>query len=384
MLLLFLLAVGVLDAAGLPPVSGSYSVGRVTVEWTDRSRIEPLAADHGYRTLVVDIWYPAETTSGTPAPYLDVVAFEQAIGTVGTRRQLAPAYDVIKDGHVQTHAAVNAPFARSIGRAPVLIFSPGGGMVREVYATQLADLASHGFVVAAITHPYDGIVAVYRDGHIVKYEAKRWPPIPSIEGEWNLNQLDWHSKDIRFVLDKLSESGDGSPFVGHIDLRHVGAFGHSFGGVAAAQACQTDARFTACLNEDGMAAWRPFNVNSGAWRSKQRFMLIYRALPPGPPPAEFADQLKVLMRDHELAMQTVSGGSYEVGLDASKTSHADFSDLPVLGAKTGDDADARVKVVATIRALARAFFDQTLRGTRSPLLEGKSHNEIVQSIRRFN
>jgi len=30
-------------------------------------------------------------------------------------------------------------------------------MVREVYAAQLSDLASHGFIVAAITHPYDGI-----------------------------------------------------------------------------------------------------------------------------------------------------------------------------------------------------------------------------------
>jgi predicted dienelactone hydrolase len=185
MLLLSLLVAGTLDTGALPAVTGPYSVGRVTVECTDRSRIEPLAEDHGYRTLVVDIWYPAEGTSGAPARYLDVAAFEQAIGAAGTRRQLAPAYDVIKDGRVQTHAVVNAPFAGSIGRAPVLIFSPGGGMVREVYAAQLADLASHGYIVAAITHPYDGVVAVYHDGHIVKYDAKRWPQIRSIDGEWN-------------------------------------------------------------------------------------------------------------------------------------------------------------------------------------------------------
>jgi predicted dienelactone hydrolase len=199
-----------------------------------------------------------------------------------------------------------------------------------------------------------------------------------------LNQLDWHSRDIRFVLDRLSEQSDGLPLAGHIDLRHVGAFGHSFGGVAAAQACQTDPRFTACLNEDGMAAWRPFNVNSGTWRSKQRFMLIYRALPPGPPPAEFADQLKMLMRDHDVAMRVVSGGSYEVAIDSSKSSHADFSDLPVLGATSGNDADARAQVLATIRTLTLAFFEQALRGKRSPLLEGNSRSEIVQSIRRFN
>jgi len=109
-----------------------------------------------------------------------------------------------------------------------------------------------------------------------------------------------------------------------------GRVGHSFGGVASAQACQTDPRFSACLNEDGLGAWRPFNVNSGAWRAKQRFMLIFRDVLPGPPPAEFAEQLKVLLkllkRDHEIAMKTVSGGAYEVALRAAGTSHADFSD----------------------------------------------------------
>src|SRR4029077_15902216 len=187
---------GALEAAALPPPTGPFAVGRVTVEWTDRSRPEPLDANHGYRTLAVDVWYPAQSSA----------------------------------------------------RAPLLIFSPGGGMGREAYAAQLSDLASHGFIVAALTHPYDN--------------ERRWPKIPSVEGEWNLNQLDWHTRDIRFVLDKLSEPNGGQPFAGHIDLRRIGALCHSLGGVAAAQACQTDARFTACLNEDGMAGWRPFNVNS--------------------------------------------------------------------------------------------------------------------------
>jgi predicted dienelactone hydrolase len=384
MLFLSLLVAGALDTAALPAVTGPYSVGRVTVEWMDRSRMEPLTADHSYRTLVVDIWYPAEATPGAPATYLDVAAFEGAIGAAEMRRQLGPAYDVIKDGRVQTHAVLNAPFARSIVRAPVVIFSPGGGMVREVYAAQLADLASHGFVVAAITHPYDGVVSVYRDGHTVTYDPKRWPEVPAIEYEWNLNQLDWHARDIRFALDQLSQSQNSLPVAGHIDVQRVGAFGHSFGGVAAAQACQTDARFSACLNQDGMTLWQPFKVDTGVWRPKQRFMLIFRELPPGPPPAEFAEQLRMLKHNHDVAMTTVSGGAYEVGLRAVGTTHADFSDLPVLGATTSAVADARAHVLATIRSLTLAFFDEILRGKRSPLLEGKAQSELVQSIRRFN
>ena len=83
-------------------------------------------------------------------------------------------------------------------------------------------------------------------------------------------------------------------------------------------------------------------------------------------------------------MKTVSGGAYEVGLRAAGTSHADFSDLPMLGAMTSTEADARAQVLAMIRSLTLAFFEQTLRGRRSAVLEGKSHSEIVQSIHRFN
>src|SRR5580765_1913588 len=115
---LCLLVAGALDMGALPAITGSYSVGRVTVEWTDRSRLVRLDTDHGYRALAVDIWYPAEASSGPPAPYLDVAAFERAIGVAGTRRQLAPAYDAIKDGRALTHAVENALFANPLPSRP--------------------------------------------------------------------------------------------------------------------------------------------------------------------------------------------------------------------------------------------------------------------------
>jgi len=166
---LLLLAV----TAALPPATGQFPVGRVTVEWVDRSRVEPLSDDRAGRRLMVDIWYPAEPSGGPAVPYLDVAAFERAIGAAGLRRQLQGAYDVVKAGRVQTHAAAGAPFSRSVTRTPVVIFSPGGGLVREVYCAQLEDLASHGFVVAALTHPNDGVVAVYPNGQSITYDAKR-------------------------------------------------------------------------------------------------------------------------------------------------------------------------------------------------------------------
>src|SRR5882672_11470224 len=109
-------------------------------------------------------------------------------------------------------------------------------MVREVYAAQLEDLASRGYVIAAISHPYDGIVTLFPDGRKINYSDKRSPTTPSVEGEANLNQLEWHASDIRFVLVELTRanlaSSSAPPFGGHIGLSHVGAFGHSLGGIA--------------------------------------------------------------------------------------------------------------------------------------------------------
>jgi len=51
---------------------------------------------------------------------------------------------------------------------------------------------------------------------------------------------------------------------------------------------------------------------------------------------------------------------------------------------TSTEADARAQVLATIRSLTLAFFNQALRGKRSALLDTKSHSQIVQSVRRFN
>lgn len=134
-------------------------------------------------------------------------------------------------------------------------------MVKEQYSAQLEDLASHGFVVVAITHTYDGIVTVFPDGRAVAYDTKRWPTIPSFEGELNLSQLEWHAT---------------LPFVGHLDLIRIGAFGHSFGGIAAAHACQMDRRIRACLNQDGAEARKPFRLDARGWGMDQPFMFITR------------------------------------------------------------------------------------------------------------
>src|SRR4051812_34711085 len=77
----------------LPPPSGSFAIGRVTVQWVDESRIEPFSANSSGRQLMVDIWYPANSGTGPAAAYLNVAVFEQALGVDGLRKQFGGAYD---------------------------------------------------------------------------------------------------------------------------------------------------------------------------------------------------------------------------------------------------------------------------------------------------
>jgi len=350
---------------------------------------------------MVDVWYPADPSSGAIAPYLDAQAFEKALGTTGFRDQFRGASDAILHG-VKTHATIGAPFAGSAGgkatRRPVLIFSPGGGMVREAYAAQLEDLASHGYIIAAISHPFDAILVVLPGGKSIEYDSKRWPTIPSLEGVVNLNQLEWHAEDIRFVLDQLIAAHDSAspelPFAPYIDPQSVGAFGHSFGGMAAARACQMDSRLKACLDQDGVAAKQPYSLGPRGWGMDQAFMLIERA----PSATSLSDQelaqlkltrqkaddlLRRIDEKHKDALRNTGKGSYDVVLTNKNTSHMDFSDLSILGAQTAAEFQMRKEFLEVVEEYTRAFFSEYLGGRAEPLLDGSAGSGLVVRVERF-
>src|SRR5947207_5842083 len=381
----------------LPPATGPFAVGKVTVHWTDESRIEPLSPDHEPREVMVDIWYPAEPSNAAPAEYLDAAGYEKAMGADGFQSFFREATEALRQG-IQTHAIAAALYASSAKLSPVLIFSSGGGMVREVYTAQFEDLASHGYVVAAISHPYDAIVTLFPNGRHIAYSEQRWPKPPSLEGEANLNQLEWHANDIRFVLDELTRTNHAGssalPFAGHLDLTHVGAFGRSFGGIAAAHACQLDRRFKACLNEDGVVAKRPLFLDVRGWAMDQAFMLILHDNPTRPLTDEQVAKMKMprqrieaiikrLDADQEAALRNTGEGSYRVRLRSEKTSHMDFSDLPLLGARERADAEKRAAILATVRSYMLAFFDKYLRGMKPALLDQPPTSEFIEEVQRF-
>ena len=227
----------------LPRPSGPHLVGSVVFRWTDAQRPETFTTSAGERRQVVaQAWYPTETP-GPPVRYFE------AQGRLPGYVDPYPAWFYGDFDQVDTHASASAPVSAERPTWPVLVFLPGWGAPRESYSGLCADLASHGYVVVALSHPYESAVSVLADGRVVGAAVGA-----SVFGANMADMTPIRAADSRFVLDqlgRLSEVEPGSPLVGHLDIQHTGIVGHSMGGAAAAQAVAEEPRFRVGVNLDG-------------------------------------------------------------------------------------------------------------------------------------
>jgi pimeloyl-ACP methyl ester carboxylesterase len=249
------------------------------------------------------------------------------------------------------------------------------------------------------------VLAIFPDGRHAVLMPNRWPPpkVSLIQGlppsqEANPDRLRWWADDIRFVLNQLGrENRIGSsrlPFARRLDLARVGAFGHSAGGQAAAHACQIDRRLGACLNQDGLSGFAPYYLDGRGWGMDQAFLLIERAADTAPPTDEELAAMKMtrsqadevlarLKARHDAALRNTGKGSYWVVLENKTTTHADFTDLPLLQARDAAEADKRIRILGVVRSYTRAFFDQNLKGMKSTVLDHNVASEFVVAVQRF-
>ena len=261
----------------LPSPTGPYPVGTTTWRVTDRSRQETFSGPGDFRQVEVFAWYPAATPRrGALAPYLregrsEVRPFAKLFGA-------ETAFDTLEG--VQTHAALDAAPAAAPGKFPLLVFSHGYTGIPSSYTALLEDLASHGYAVLSIVHPYEATAATLSDGRIVSMNGKDGKYLQGIQdvlAEWgpedeitaavtratdDTEQLRllrgylgglrrthvalrrWVD-DTKLVLNRLSSLPAKSPagqLAARLDRTRVGVFGHSMGGVTSAQFCVEDPR----------------------------------------------------------------------------------------------------------------------------------------------
>lgn len=242
-------------ASFLPPPTGSYQVGKTTRHWLDESRDELFTSDEtDHREIMVRIWYPAEVgTDAVPAHYLEDISGPmgaeayRAWGLGDDVRNLGFSSPEIQNVvNAYAHAYTDAPISSVQTNYPVLLFSPGSQDLPEDYSIQMEELASHGYVVVGISHPYYSGVTIFPDGRLVagrtfSFGSRR-------QDETTI------ASDVIFSLDQMELLNTSDPeglFTQHLDLTRIGVFGHSLGGFVAALTGSLDSRISAVLNEDG-------------------------------------------------------------------------------------------------------------------------------------
>jgi dienelactone hydrolase len=221
----------------LPALPGPCSVGTISLELIDHSRLDPYAPTPQPRALMVSLFYPTSDTHHQFAPYLPT-----KLAAVADEYLSLPAGFI---ENIQPQAHLNARL-KEIPDIPIILFSPGLGGAREEYTILCEGLASYGYLVIAMDHTYDAALVEFPDGTIVF-------GIPTLNGD--AQSLDVRTKDSSFVIDQLSNKTfiTQIPGIVHRNFKQskIAMFGHSLGGTTTLSVLEGDGRVLGGVSLDG-------------------------------------------------------------------------------------------------------------------------------------
>jgi platelet-activating factor acetylhydrolase len=250
-----------------PKLTGKHGVGVIDV-LHNLSNEDP---------LLVRLYYPTKNTAEEVPPsqlvtynssytyrYRKAAVVAKSTSTLGNLLAAPHAYMLTTFSGVNLPALPHAPLLEG-NALPVVVFSHGLTAMRSAYSLIHCDLASHGYIVAAVEHKDGSACLSYTktksedtgdDGPI--YEDK-W--IEYIKTDVNAlplryNQVKQRASEMSLALDFLTTLGKGQEFEDllkndfdfkqfkdRIDLDHVAAMGHSYGGGTTVVTLANDLRF---------------------------------------------------------------------------------------------------------------------------------------------
>ena len=279
----------------LPQPKGPYEVGVRDFDFIDSSREETFKPG-SKRRIMARVWYPATATAKKTRPYYTEKEFttvvEQGAKVMPSSKQIDTYWRTVR-----THSYENAPLSNTQSSYPLLIFSHGGFAYVGFHTVLMEHLASFGYIVVSVTHPYLSTAVMFSDGsaipvdallskavlktisdksfrdHIysdaleLRYTAKKdylasSPLVPHCT-EWR--------DDMIAVVDRFEHKRAPEALmdiVNHSDLSRLGYFGMSFGGCAASAAAHVDQRAKAAINLDGGNHYLPL------WNAQIRAPLL--------------------------------------------------------------------------------------------------------------
>lgn len=312
------------------PTSGSYQIDTVSYTWTDESRVETFEEDGSKRDVTVQFWYPVTT------------ADEQF---------------------------------------PLVVFSHGAFGYRMSNYSTFLELASNGYVVCSIDHPYHAFYTKQTDGKVITVNPEFFQEVGKINAEgatedyifnttqkWMKIRLD----DMNFVIntiEQLAQSPEKDQVFELVDSSKIGLIGHSLGGATAVTVGRQREDVDAVIDLDGSMLGENLAYENGIYIFDQE---------PYPHPLLAIDTTEhyeegltygSLYSNNVILANALDGR--EVHFD--NAGHLNFTDLPLfsptLAAMLGTGKINRTYCIETMNDVILDYYNHYLKGT--PELELK-------------
>jgi len=194
---LFLAFIGLTPALVFPEhgaiaTTGEFQVATVTYTYTDPNRMETYTNSGEQRRLRVELWYPHDAR----------------------------------------------------GTYPLIVFSHGTTGTKSSNTSLYNELASHGYVVAAVDHTYEALYTTFEDGQTAWIDMGYVKQFSTEDAHTDRQQSytfyqEWmqiRMGDLNFVIDTIlarAKDKDADAVYQLVDPREIGIAGHSLGGSAA-------------------------------------------------------------------------------------------------------------------------------------------------------
>jgi len=235
-------------APSTPKPSGASPVGTRLLDLVDSERNDPYVANGAKREVLVRLWYPALYAENCPpAEYTPAAVWREF------SRQMGMALP-----RVTTNSCWNLPMAA--GSHPLVLFTPGYTGTFTDYTFLFEDLASRGYVVAAVDHTYEATAVEFPDGRVALSVLGSHLGTDARGGEAALAfAVTVRLSDLEFVMDQLDlmNRGADAQLAGKLDMTRTALAGHSLGGWTTTLGVERDARFRTGIVIDGVQLGTP-------------------------------------------------------------------------------------------------------------------------------
>jgi dienelactone hydrolase len=233
----------------VPKPDGKYAVSLSVAKLVDENRNDIFDPSKGKRAIMISLMCPmTECKKTSPVNYMPP-ATAKFMGQL-INFQFGIPLGTLESVKLQVCSEPDPSAIQKVHRFPVVIFSPGIISTRLNHNIMAQYLASEGYCVVTIDHPYDAALVEYPDKTIIT------SVVPPNFNASNDNQfLPEREKDVALVRRQLSDSKVVAkllPGAKHgLNTTNAALYGHSYGGTTSILVLSKEKDIVGALNMDG-------------------------------------------------------------------------------------------------------------------------------------